>query len=333
MTGTAWFLVPDLVQPTGGVRGLYRFVDHLVASGIPASVVHEERGFRCSWFESDTPVTWLDDVVLGRGDLLAVPEISVSTVAQLYQDTPMVVVNQNQYLTFQYCGLPPSPSPNVLPDTVVAIIVGSEDGRDYAKLAFPEVPVERVHYGTDTSVFHPPEHPKEQAIAFMPRKRVEDIVQILRILERRRSLDGWRLYPINALVEPAPADILRRSAVFLSLNQQEGFGSPPVEAMASGCVVVGYAGRGGREYMRPEISFPVDEGAIADFVRAVEHVITEWENGERFTELTERAAKFVETEYSPARERDDFARIFSEALTRVEDVMPGARTLRRRPSA
>jgi len=42
------------------------------------------------------------------------------------------------------------------------------------------------------------------------------------------------------------ADILRSSRVFLSFSQREGFGLPPLEALACGCAVVGYHGFGGR---------------------------------------------------------------------------------------
>lgn len=327
MSPTLWFLAPDFAEPVGGIWAIYRQVDDLVASGISATVVHEARGFRCRWFDNRTPVTWLDDVVLGDGDLLVVPEISVTAVAELSPGTPMVVLNQNPYLTFRGAGLPPAPAPEVLPDSVVGIMTFSEDSYDYLTLAFPDTPVERIHLGVDTRLFSPCDGPKERAIAFMPRRRYDDLVQVLRILERRRTLEGWRLYPIDGLTRTATAEVLGRSAVFLCLNEQEGFGLPPVEAMASGCVVVGFAGRGGREYLRPETSFPVDDGAIADFVRAVEQVVRAWAGGERFTDLTDRAAALVALAYSPARQREEVARAFSNALEKAAGIPPGTRTL------
>lgn len=119
-----------------GDSAIYQFVDDLVASGISASVVHQEPGFRCRWFASNTPVTWMDDVVLGMGDVLVVPEISVTSVAELSPGTPMVVLNQNPYLTFHNAGLPPT-RPPVLPDNVVSIVTASEDACDYLGLTFP----------------------------------------------------------------------------------------------------------------------------------------------------------------------------------------------------
>ncbi len=326
MTGTAWFLTPDSPVPTGGIRTIYRFVDHLVAAGIPAWVVHETRGFRCRWFESDTPVTWLEDVRLGTGDLIVVPEISVTMAAERWPGVPKLVLNQNPYLTFLGAGLPPQPPPDVLPDDVVSIATVSDDAVDYLTLAFPGTRIDRIHYGIDPRLFHAPEGPKERALAFMPRKRAEDLFQVLRILERRRSLDGWRLYPIGNLPEGETARVLRRTAVFLSFNDREGFGLPPVEAMASRCVVAGFAGQGGEEYLRPDTGFPVREGSITDFVRAVENVTSAWDQGERYDDLTSKAATFVASRYSPEHERDDIVRIFSSALATVAGVVPRTAT-------
>lgn len=142
-------------------------------------------------------------------------------------------------------------------------------------------------------------------------------------------LDGWRLYPIDGLTREGAAEVIRRSALFLSFSEREGFGLPPLEAMAAGCVVIGFDGGGGREYLRPETSFPIENGAIADFVRTVEHVIQEWNGGERFTARIERASAMIASEYSPARQRQDVVRAFAGALEKASAMPPGTPRLRR----
>jgi glycosyltransferase involved in cell wall biosynthesis len=47
--------------------------------------------------------------------------------------------------------------------------------------------------------------------------------------------------------------------VFLALSRLEGFGLTPLEAMAAGCVVVGFTGIGGREYATAGNGFWVGE--------------------------------------------------------------------------
>jgi len=56
---------------------------------------------------------------------------------------------------------------------------------------------------------------------------------------------SWQLLEDKS--EDEVADIMGRSALFLSLAYMESFALAPVEAMASGCIVVGYTGTGGLE--------------------------------------------------------------------------------------
>lgn len=44
------------------------------------------------------------------------------------------------------------------------------------------------------------------------------------------------------------ADLYNHHKYFLTLNPTEGFGLPPLEAMASGCAVIGFDSMGGRDY-------------------------------------------------------------------------------------
>ena len=51
-----YYLCPDYDSHAGGVRVIYRHVDLLRRNGYEAFVVHERRGFRDTWFKSETPV-------------------------------------------------------------------------------------------------------------------------------------------------------------------------------------------------------------------------------------------------------------------------------------
>lgn len=103
---------------------------------------------------------------------------------------------------------------------------------------------------------------------FQPGKRPGDWVRIAWMPRKNRALgEQIRLVAETALAEnpAAPrrewvtihnlprAEVAARLAtchLFLSLGFPEGFGLPPLEAMASGCVPVGFTGFGGWEYMR-----------------------------------------------------------------------------------
>lgn len=310
------FLCPDYDQPSGGIRALYRHVDFLHESGFAAAIVHQQPGFRCTWFVNLTPVEYLTHLVGTARDLIVIPEIYGPQLARLFPGVPKVVFNQNCYLTFQGYDLTIEnlETPYTHPD-IKAVLTVSQDNLAYLRYAFPNLIVARIHYGIDASLFAGGE-PKERLLGYMPRKNVGDVVQVLNILKQRRVLGDFRFAPIEGCNEQQTAAILRRSAIFLSFGYPEGCPLPPLEAMASGCAVIGYHGNGGREYFRPEFCWPIEVGDIVGFALAAESVIQLYTQ-DRATILTrtQRAAAFVRSEYSLQREKSEVVQFWQSVLT------------------
>ena len=329
MGNTAYFVCPDDDQPAGGIRKIYRFVDVLNVGHRSATVVHSRPRFRCSWFDNQTRITPAKDVRLTTGDLLVIPEIYRGNIPKIAPGAPHVVLNQGAYITFTGSSLIPDAwDPVVSPSDTIGLVTVSEDSREYLRWCFPDLPVDRIRLGIDSSLFFPPSEGKRKSLAFMPRRNRQGLVQLLRILGLRGALAGWELTPIDNVSEAGAARLLRSSAVFLSFSRQEGFGLPSLEAMACGCVVVGHHGGGGREFLRPGISYPIDEGDILQFARTVEDVLATW-NGSSTTleSLGQRASAFARGEYSEEQEAGDVLRIFGDALDSVAGREPGSREL------
>jgi glycosyltransferase involved in cell wall biosynthesis len=117
--------------------------------------------------------------------------------------------------------------------------------------------------GIDTELFQDREKASETIrIAFMPRKNkalVERIRQTVEVMLRgpgQDDLPGIEWVPIAGLDAAGVAAALGSAHVFLASGFPEGCPLPPLEAMASGCVVAGFAGYGGFDYMRPGLGFP-----------------------------------------------------------------------------
>ena len=53
--------LPDVDRAIGGVKQLYKHVEHLVELGWDAAVVTERRGFRPSWFQSEAVTFSLEE--------------------------------------------------------------------------------------------------------------------------------------------------------------------------------------------------------------------------------------------------------------------------------
>jgi len=78
---------------------------------------------------------------------------------------------------------------------------------------------------------------------------------------------------------------------------------PPAEAMLSGCVVIGYHGEAGKEFMLPAHCFPIDNGDILSFVKTIEIVVSRLhENKHAYAAMTQAARNFIQKEYSRERE-------------------------------
>jgi hypothetical protein len=335
---TIYYRCPDKDYPVGGIRVIYRHVDLLNRNGFDAAVLHRLHPFRCTWFENETRVAhelrypgrspaaraWraarrakvdpLPALELGADDVLVLPEV-MPDVPDAEAHVPKVVFNQNAYLTFAPYPLDIDPRELVYarPEVGGAIVV-SEDNRAYLEGLFPELRIRRVHYGIDPQLFaFEPE--KKRQLAYMPRKNARDLQQVLLRLRLSGRLDGWDTVEIAGRTEAETAALLRESAVFLSSGHPEGFGLPAAEAMVAGCVVVGYHGFGGREFLTEEHGFPIPVGDVVRFAEAVGRVLDELDRDpEPLSRLAERASRFVRENYSPEREERELVAIWTELL-------------------
>jgi glycosyltransferase involved in cell wall biosynthesis len=307
-----YFVCPDHDAPSGGIRGIYATVDHLTAAGHVAHVVHERRGFRCSWFESQTPIAYADDVdaVPGR-DLLVIPEVYGPRIAHIGPGVAKVVFNRNAYNTFNGYPVPVAPGACAYEHPeVIATVVVSDDNRDYLRYAFPSLRVERVVNPVDPALFHP--EPKQPILTYMPRKNARDAAQVLSLLSVRGVLDGVEVLPLDGLPQEGVAAVQRRALLFLCFGHPEGWGRPPAEAMACGTVVVGYHGLGGREFFDPGHAVAVEAGDVVAFARAVERLLERWrEDPGALDAMAAAGRRLVAERYTPQAERDSVVAVFS----------------------
>jgi Glycosyl transferases group 1 len=304
-------------------------------------VLHHDYPFRCTWFENDTRVAHevrypdfslpvraarramravgrrpstdqVPALELGADDVLVLPEV-MPAVPESEADVPKVIFDQNAYLTLAPYGLDADPGQLVYTRPEVrGVIVVSEDNRRYMETLFPELRVQRVHYGIDSELFAFSRGKKRQ-IAYMPRKNPLDVQQVVVRLRLTGRLEGWELAEISGRTERETAAILRESAVFLSFGHPEGFGLPAAEAMAAGCVVVGYHGYGGQEFLTEDYGFPVAVGDVMAFADAVARVLEELEHEPAaLARRVESASRFIREHYSPEREERDLVSIWSE---------------------
>lgn len=265
-----------------------------------------------SFFKSPFELSFEED------DILVFPEIYGLAINKIEPKLKKIIFNQNCYYSFQTNSI--FDDKNRIPyfdKNLLLTIVASEDALNYFKFAIPDLTIRKLRLGIDETIFNYSNQKKKQ-IAFMPRKLEEDLVQVINILKLRNNLNDWSFVSIDNKSENEVATILKESMIFLSFNHREGFGLPPAEAMACGCIVVGYAGNGGDEYFNANLNYKVNDRNVVAFVQKIEYVISEFKKDPNLMiEKGLQASNFILNEYNFKNEEADIVSIWTNLSNRM----------------
>lgn len=347
-----FFVCPEINTPSGGIKQIYRQVDILNKNGFSAFILHENQGFKCSWFNNTTQIVYnkklfselnsikrkkkktlkgqiktflksiksykitkQKDVSIDNDDIIVFPEVYGPRMMEVFEGIPKVIYNQGCYQTFFGYQINSKEEITAYKHIdLLGVIVNSEDGKKYLEHAFPHLTIHRIHYGFDSAKFELAKQKKQQ-ICLMPRRLRADIVQVINILKFRGVLNNWDIKLIENMNEEQVATCMKESAIFLSFNINEGFGMPPAEAMACGCIVVGYTGKGGIEIFNDKFSYPIPDRDVQWFSKTLEKVLKEYEiNPLPFIEKGEKASKFILSEYSLSVEENDIVNTWNKII-------------------
>ncbi|WP_022663218.1 glycosyltransferase family protein [Paucidesulfovibrio longus] len=248
-----YIFLPPVKQAAGGITVLRQIAATLHAVG-PGSgheaalVLREPAQWTPSGLKGAAPELAWKDLALRPGDLWLVPEGWVNALAPGLEAGARCV-SYVQNWAYLFSSLPENITWSRLPVEFLAVsepvahFVRETTGRD--------APVLRP--GIDRELFATPGSKPDGPvrIAYMPRKNKAQARQIQDIFHSRNPEAEVRWTPIEGMDAFGVARILARSHVFLMTGFPEGCPLPPLEAMASGCLSVGFSGYGGWDYMRP----------------------------------------------------------------------------------
>ena len=290
------YLILGTGTPRGGHKVALRHVEALRRMGFDA----------VAWLPESAPLpSWLDhDAAAQSGgpfrddDVLVFPEDASSAMRQ-FAPLPQrkVVFCQNHfYAASQGVGLLPQEEALRFGDYMAC----SETTAQWLARFMPHHAIEIVPAFADERLFAPA--PKDLSIACSPGKRPLEFRAIQTILRRiHTGRAPWRWAVIQDKSEAEVAAIMGQATLFLSLSRLEGLGMTTLEAMASGCVVVGFTGMGGLEYATATNGLWVGEDDLVACAEQLSRAMTWVEARQPAVGHMQAAARRTAAGYSHAR--------------------------------
>lgn len=251
---STFLFIPGLPRMTGGLAVLSRLAAFLHAAGHQVVFVHSgdlPSGFATNGVECIP----LKDARPGASDIWLVPEgFSNALAPGLNAGCRCLVYVQNW--AYLHSALPPDVSWRQLPVEFLAV---SQPVASFVEWSTGQR-AEILRPGIDRELFKPvPERIAPIGIgpvriAWMPRKNRASVQQIRTLIEARLPQMPQQIrlewVELHNLSQADLARALQSCHLFLSSGFPEGLGLPPLEAMACGCLPVGFSGLGGCDYMR-----------------------------------------------------------------------------------
>lgn len=327
MTRRYLFLCTDDKSASGGTAVIYDLVALLNKSGYDAALVHNSPDAGYPDYPVQVPtfytramqqVYWrysrprgrlkmikdrlalrqkkLLPVSLRRTDIIVVAEFQFAEAIEAFDGLPIVVFVQNPFslMTSYHRAV----GRGLVPQKQVKFWLGIADVCR-SHLSILGLEPNAIFPVTMKPQEFPFQKLKQRLITYMPRKRPWEAALIAEALARRNRLSGYRIEALENITRSEVAAKLAQTRIFISLLQQEALGFPAAEAMAAGCIVVGFDGLGTAEYFDEEVGVPVTEGDVASLVEAVEQVVIEYEaDPSRLDVMRCEASKRVNSRYS-----------------------------------
>ena len=273
---------PDTNQPIGGVKQIYRQVELLHKAGWDAYVLQEHPGFRANWFKSDAPVLDLEAYKTSPpstdNDLIVLPETWLANVPSYLPGIPKVIFNQNAFYSF---GLSGDCDKRTLDfyrhEDIQAIVTVSKDSSNLL-IEGCGIPSERCFAlinGIDRKLFHTPAVKHRRAV-FLGRKHADHARKVALMASQNPKLKDLSFQELPRMRHEEIAVALQEALLFISCGHPEGFGLPLAEAIACGCMVVGYHGLAGRDFALPYMHV-VEFGDLLGLLKGLQHELSRFD--------------------------------------------------------
>jgi glycosyltransferase involved in cell wall biosynthesis len=260
-------------RPVGGVKVIYQHCGILCDHGIEAFAVHVGGRFQVDWFPHSVPV--LSEAQALRlvrpGDVLVCPEI-VPERAVAFPCRRRVLFIQG----LQAARLGLQRVPSYRDAGLTEVLVCSRFLGEFA-VRHSDLPCVRVRNGIDLGFFRPePLARVPGSVFYLGRKDVLEARAAIALLPASVRETSEFVELQHSCSQQEMVRHYQAADVVMPVSRTEGFGLPPLEAMACGCAVVGYTGGGGDEFMHDGgTALVAADGDTQGLARQLSRVLTD----------------------------------------------------------
>ena len=293
---------------SGGIKTVYRHAEML-----------GELGFRVHVYNPEGPPSWFETCAITQralapvaGDVLVFPDTLNGPLMQLAQAESAarkIMFCQNQY----YMALNPLAPESLVQLGFSAFLCSSVSVRNFLASVFHVSDAPLIPCHVDPGIFFPRE--KSAQIACVPRKMPRE-ARLLRAIFQAKYPQHlallWKV--IEDTTECEMAGILGRSSIFLSLSFFESLGLVPLEAMASGCIVAGFDGYGGREYATPANGCWFAPDHLEELADALAAIADGLERGDPAIAAMRKTGADTAARYSKERTREALREVYGRLM-------------------
>jgi glycosyltransferase involved in cell wall biosynthesis len=257
--------------PSGGVKIIYQHCDLLNQNGYSAVPVHLG-DFTVDFFpHKSKPIHKREALqLMAKNDILICPEIIPGLAAEFPCEKKVAFI-QNWALTELCTG----PVKRYEDFGFSSLLSCSQFIRDYMKDR-SSLQCDVVTNGIDLDVFHNAERDNDRCrVVVLNRRNIADAREAFALLDDSLKKEVEFIVLENKYSQGEIAEYFRSADIFLAIGYPEGFALPPLEAMASGCAVVGFTGGGGLEHMLDgKTALVAADGNVEELATCLKNVLT-----------------------------------------------------------
>ncbi len=305
------FYVPSFEHPFGGVKVIYEHVAALNRLGFRA-FTYTPLGSKSGRFW-DVQKHELDAWNPSAGDIVIAPEVMPADWLREVKSRGCGLWVFVQNWAYAAASFAMANAAEPLPFDGALVV--SDSTELSVRRCLPQLPCMRIPCAVMPS---PVETlPVRSAIACMPRK-LPEIAAFLRVAWPLAfpDLTDIEWIGIEDIPHTQVLDRLRQARYFVSLQNLEGFGLPALEAMAAGCLVVGFTGVGGKEYATSDNGRWIADNDGPALLEALGAVVRSERQQPGACDSMRRAGQRTAGRYSQAAQDEALERTFSKIVAR-----------------